>query len=225
LTPHAAHTVSHPLLRALAGRALASHEPLSIHVAESGAETEMLLAGTGPLAELLRERGQWEDGWKAPGQSPVEYLDRIGVLTPATLAVHCVHVGQHDISRLQARGVTVVTCPRSNAALGVGKAPVPKLLGSGIPVALGTDSLASSPDLDLFAEMAALRREHPGLAPAAVLRMATANGARALGLTGDWGTIEAGKRARFVAVPLSEPDDDPLEVVTTCPPDVAVIEP
>ncbi len=223
LTPHAAHTTSHALLRALAGRSAAAQEPLSIHVAESEAETELLQHGTGPLADLLRRRGAWEEGWSAPGRSPVDYLDRAGILGPRTLAVHCVHIGNPDLSRLQSRGVTVVTCPRSNTRLGVGKAPVPKLLAAGIPVAIGTDSLASTPDLDLLAEIAALRAEHPGLAPAAVLRMATINGAGALGLSRDLGTIEPGKLAAFLAVPLQQPEDDPLETVTSNPAEVSTI--
>src|SRR6185369_13898461 len=110
--------------------------------------------------------------------------------------VHAVHLGARDFPRLQAHGVTVVTCPRSNRRLQVGSAPVPRLLSSGIPVALGTDSLASAPDLDLFAEMAALRQEHPGLPPAAVLLMGTFNGARALGLEEMFGSVAAGKSAR-----------------------------
>jgi len=214
LTPHAAHTTSHPLLKALGGRAVASGEMLSIHVAESEEETRFLRDGTGPFKDFLIERGAWEPGWKAPGVSPVEYLDRLGVLTPRTLAVHCVHIDHQDLSRLQARGVTVVTCPRSNQRLGVGKAPVPKLLSAGIPVALGTDSLASAPDVDVFTEVAHLRQEHPGLSPAAALRIATLNGARALGLSQDLGTIEAGKSASIAVVGLNDPNDEPLEAVT-----------
>jgi cytosine/adenosine deaminase-related metal-dependent hydrolase len=217
LTPHAAHTTSAPLLKALAGRSAATAQPLSIHVAESEAELALLHDGSGPFAEFLKARGVWDDTWRAPGISPVEYLDRLGVLSPRTLAVHAVHLGQQDISKLQARQVTVVTCPRSNYYLDVGKTPVPRLLASGIPVALGTDSLASVADLDMLAEMAALRHEHPGLAPAAVLRMATLNGARALGLGKELGSIEPGKAASLAVVPLEDPQDDPLEVVTTYP--------
>jgi 5-methylthioadenosine/S-adenosylhomocysteine deaminase len=110
-----------------------------------------------------------------------------------------------------------VTCPRSNTALGVGRAPVMELLGEGVPVALGTDSLASAGDLDLFAELAALRREHPRLPPAAALRMATLNGARALGLDERLGSLERGKLARCIVVPLESANDDPWEVVSSTP--------
>jgi cytosine/adenosine deaminase-related metal-dependent hydrolase len=224
LTPHAAHTTSGALLRALGGRATAAAEPISIHVAESEDESTLLRGGAGPFAEFLRERGAWDETWRAPGLTPVEYLDRLGLLGRRTLAVHAVHLSQTDIARFQARGVTVVTCPRSNAALGVGLAPVPKLLASGIPVAIGTDSLASAPDLDMFAEVAALRESHPALAPAAALRMATFNGARALGCEGDHGGIEPGRSAMLVVVPLDDPEWDPLEVVTWNPPEVFPLE-
>jgi cytosine/adenosine deaminase-related metal-dependent hydrolase len=217
LTPHAAHSTSAPLLKALGGRAAATSEPLAIHVAESEDEVRLLRDGTGPFAEFLRERGVWDPSWKAPGLTPVEHLDRLGLLTPRTLAVHGVHLTHTDMARLQARGTTVVTCPRSNRTLGVGVAPVPKLLGSGIPVAIGTDSLASSPDLDLFAEIQALREDHPTLAPAAALRMATLNGARALGVASDLGTIEKGRLASLVVVALEDPAWDPIEVVTWNP--------
>ena len=224
LSPHAAYSVSSPLLKALAGRAGAASAPLSIHLAESEAELAFLLNQGGPLRDLLIRRGRWDGtgsllGHPA-GATPVELLDRLGVLSSRTLAVHAVHVGARDLARLQAKSVTVVACPRSNRYLGVGVAPVPRLLGSGIPVALGTDSLASAPDLDLFAEMAALRAEHPALPAAAVLRMATVNGARALGLDPLLGSIAPGRSARLVHVPVPE-GADPMEVVTTCPESVA----
>lgn len=224
LTPHGPHTTSAGLLRALAGRSTASRAPLSVHVAESSAEAALLADGGGPFAALLRARGQWDDDWIPPRLSPVAHLDRLGALTPRTLAVHCVQLEQQDHSRLQSRGATVVTCPRSNLRLGVGRAPIPQLLRQGIPVALGTDSLASAPDLDLFAEMAALRREHPGLAPAAVLRMATLNGARALGLGERLGSIEPGKLACLLVVPLANAADDPQECLCSEPGVVHLLE-
>lgn len=216
-TPHGPHTTSPALLKALAGRAAASREPLSVHVAESRDEVDLLQDGGGALAGFYKERDFMDDGWQAPAMSPVAHLDRLGVLSPATLAVHCVHVDRQDLARLQERRCTVVTCPRSNARLGVGVAPVPTILGAGIPVALGTDSLASVPDLDLFAEMAALRAAHPKLSAAAVIRMATLNGAKALGLENDLGSLAPGKLARMIRVPLPSPDADPMETVTTCP--------
>jgi cytosine/adenosine deaminase-related metal-dependent hydrolase len=139
------------------------------------------------------------------------------LLTARTLAVHCVHLNHQDHSRLQVSRATVVTCPRSNRYLGVGRTPVTKLLAEGVPVALGTDSLASAPDLDLFAEMAALREEHPSLACATVVRMATWNGAQALGLAERLGTIDEGKLAELAVVALPEGCDRPLEWICSLP--------
>jgi cytosine/adenosine deaminase-related metal-dependent hydrolase len=217
LTPHAPHTTSTPLLRALAGRAAASDEPLSIHVSESQAEVALLNDGSGKLAELFRERAFAGDDWSPPGRSPLEHLKRLGALSARTLAVHCVHLDQPDHSILQSTRATVVTCPRSNAALGVGTAPIPELMRQGIPVALGTDSLASAPDLDMFAEMCALRHEHPDLSPAAILRMATLNGARALGLADRLGSIEVGKLAELIVVPFSGETESPFDVLCAHP--------
>jgi cytosine/adenosine deaminase-related metal-dependent hydrolase len=228
LTPHAPHTVSTPLLKALAGRSAAAAAPLSIHVAESEAEAAFLANQGGPFRDLLIRRGRWDGTGSLLGHpsgvTPIELLDRLGALSPRTLAVHAVHVGARDLARLQARGVTVVACPRSNRRLAVGVAPVPRLLGSGVPVALGTDSLASAPDLDLFTEMAALRQDHPTLPAAAVLRMATLNGARALGFEEALGSIAPGRTARLLAVPVP-PGADPLETVTSNPPCVTWVTP
>lgn len=217
ITPHSPHTTSTPLLRALAGRSAACGDPLTIHVAETAAEVALLRDGSGPLAEFFRERGLADEQWQAPKSTPVGYLHRMGVLSPRTLAVHCVHLDRQDRSLLQAGRVTVVTCPRANRYLEVGTAPIPKLLGEGVPVALGTGSLASAPDLDLFAEMAALVTEHPGLSPAAVLRMATLNGAKALGLHHDLGSIEVGKLAALLVIPLADPAQKPFEAVCANP--------
>jgi cytosine/adenosine deaminase-related metal-dependent hydrolase len=224
LTPHAPHTTSARLLKALAGRAAATGSRLSVHVAESEMESAFLRGGAAEYRRFLIERGAWDDHWSSPGQSPVEYLDRLHVLSPRTLAVHCVHLGQRDLSRLQARGTTVITCPRSNERLGVGAAPVPKLLGAGIPVALGTDSLASAPDLDLFAEISTLLHLHPGLSPLAALRMASLNGAVALGIGDRLGSIAPGKVPALIVVPLSQPGADPLEFLADGPETVLPLE-
>jgi cytosine/adenosine deaminase-related metal-dependent hydrolase len=218
ITPHAPHTTSPALLRSIARRAASSGDPLSIHVAESAAEVALLQAGSGPFADLLRERAMWDDDWSPAGRTPVAHLDQLGVLTAATLAVHCVRVGAADIQTLQKRGVTVVTCPRSNERLGVGTAPVSRFLSAGIPVAIGTDSLASAPDLDLFAEMAALRESDAGIPPRTLVRMATWNGAAALRLS-QLGSIEAGKLARLIVVQLDTEQEgrDPFEAVCSRP--------
>ena len=223
-TPHAAHTTSAALLRAMAGRSTAAKAPLSIHVAESVAELSLLRDGSGPLASLFKERDFWDASWEAPQATPLEYLHRLGVLSSRSLVVHCVHVEKPDHSLLQSSEATVVTCPRSNQYLAVGNAPIAEYLREGIPVALGTDSLASAPDLDLFAEIKALRETHTSISPAAALRMATLNGARALGLDEQLGSIEPGKAAKLIAIPLAGEKDDPLLAACSCPTEVYPLE-
>jgi cytosine/adenosine deaminase-related metal-dependent hydrolase len=153
------------------------------------------------------ERGRWDPSWSPPGVSPVRYLDGLGFLDDRTLCVHVVHVDAEDIAILRERGTPVCLCPRSNARLGVGRAPARRLFDAGLTVALGTDSLASSEDLDTFAEMRALRDQNPALSPEEVVRTATLNGAIALGLEKALGSLAPGKSARFIGVKVQKTVD------------------
>jgi cytosine/adenosine deaminase-related metal-dependent hydrolase len=118
------------------------------------------------------------------------------------LAVHGVRFDDADLSRLAAAGSTVVSCPRSNRWTGAGDPPVERFYASGVRVAVGTDSLASVADLNLFAELAALRSLAPEVPAASLLRTATLAGAEALGFASELGSIEPGKRAELIAVRL-----------------------
>ncbi len=191
LSPHAPYTSGPDLLREVRRRTRAEGTGLALHVAESPAETELLRAGTGPLAEVAARSAH---GFAAPGTTPVRYLSDLGVLDGA-LAVHCAELLPVDIPVLASRAAAVVLCPRSNAYLHVGPAPVKRLAASGVTLALGTDSLASNADLDLFAEARALTRVAPSLSAERLIRMMTAEGARALGLESSFGTLEPGRQA------------------------------
>jgi len=217
ISPHALHTNSAALLRGIATHAKSTHERISIHLAESSDELEMLTKGEGPFPAFLQERGAWEPDWTPPGLSPVEFLNRVGLLNSQTLVAHAVHLLAEDHAKLQTHDMTVVTCPRSNRNLGVGRAELHRLLVEGIPVALGTDSMASVPDLDLFAELQALCAEHSDVPPAAALRMATLNGAQALGLQGELGSIDTGKLARLVVVPVDSDAKEPFSAICSNP--------
>ena len=127
-----------------------------------------------------------------PGLGAIAYLDSLGVLDAQTLCVHAVQVEDEEISLLAARGSAVCLCPGSNRFMGVGTAPVQKMLAHGIPLVLGTDSLASNPHLSLWREMQTLRQEHPALPPEAVFAMASGNGARLLGIAARLGVIAPG---------------------------------
>jgi len=138
----------------------------------------------------------------------VEFLDESGFLGPRVLAVHGVQMSGADLDRLAARGTTLVTCPRSNGHTGAGAPPIQEFYDSGVRVAVGTDSLASAPDLNVFAELATLRALAPGVPAASLLESATREGARALGLDARYGTIEPGKTARLIAVALPSANID-----------------
>jgi cytosine/adenosine deaminase-related metal-dependent hydrolase len=177
----------------------------SVHLAESPEEVELLRHGTGAARAMLERLGVWTDAWPVPGVSPVAYLTRLGFLDSRVMVVHGVQLDGEDLSRLRALGVTLVSCPRSNRHVGVGTPPLEAFYAMGVRVAFGTDSLASAPDLDMFAELAEARRVAPRVPARTLLESATLAGARALGLGDELGSLEAGKRAALVAVRV--PDD------------------
>jgi cytosine/adenosine deaminase-related metal-dependent hydrolase len=132
----------------------------------------------------------------------VQYLDDNGFLGPRTLAVHGVQMSATDLARLAKKRATIVTCPRSNGYTGAGAPPLEEFYASNVRVSSGTDSLASTPDLNVFAELATIRALAPTIPAEALLDSATRQGADALGFGADYGTIEPGKRARLIAVEL-----------------------
>ena len=187
VSPHAPYTVSAPLYRAIADFARLEGLPLAVHLAESREEVALVCDGAGPFAEALRFRAIEV---AARGCSPVQYLWQLGVLQPATLCIHCVQVDEADVATLAHAGVALAHCPRSNRAHGHGAAPLAAFRRAGIRVGLGTDSVVSVGDLDLWAEARAA-----GLAGEDALRMLTLEGARALGLERAIGSLDVGKQA------------------------------
>jgi cytosine/adenosine deaminase-related metal-dependent hydrolase len=204
LAAHAPHSVSAPLLRALA----AQGGPAALHLAESRIESEFLLSGNGDWARFLERRGLGHVAFEPPRQSPVQYVDSLGALHPGLVAAHCVDVDAADAALLAERGVAVALCPRSNLRLGGRLAPVPLLRAAGVRLCVGTDSLASAPSLDLMDDVVALRGAFPEIEPAAWIEMATAGGAAALGLR-HLGTIAPGKSASLCYSPADVVPGDP----------------
>lgn len=203
LAAHAPYSVAPLVFRAI--RKAVDRNPFapySVHLSESVEEVDFIRRGGGPWRQLLEEVGAWNWAWTAPGVSPVQFLDDSGFLGPRALAVHGVQMTPADLSLLASRGATLVTCPRSNGHTGAGAPPIEDFYASGVHVAIGTDSLASAPDLSIFAELATLRALAPSAPAARLLASATVEGARALGFDADYGTIEPGKSARLVAVDL-----------------------
>jgi cytosine/adenosine deaminase-related metal-dependent hydrolase len=202
LSPHTPYTIGEENLPLIRDAALPWHLPLAIHLSESLDEGEFIANSTGPLAEELYPFVGWERYLTPPRRcTSTELLDRAGLLTPATLAVHCVHVTLNDAEILKRRGVHAVLCPRSNDRLDVGRPPVGLLKKLGIPLALGTDSLASNDSLSLWQEMRYVLQAFPhDLSPRELFAMATIGGAEALGISGTCGSLEPGKRADFQVV-------------------------
>ncbi len=209
LAAHAPYSVAPLVLRAI--HAAVQRDPFvpcSVHLSESQEEVEFIRSGSGPWRALLEQVGAWDPEWVPPGVSPVQFLDDSGFLGSNVLAVHGVQMSGADLERLAARGATLVTCPRSNGHTGAGAPPISEFYASGVRVAVGTDSLASAPDLNVFAELATMRALAPRVPASLMLDSATRQGARALGFEADYGTIEPGKRARLltVRIPASAAD-------------------
>ena len=203
LAPHAPYSVSPELFQAIRKAVDESALPItSVHLGESPEEVEMLALGTGAWPRMLQVVGAWRDDWVHPATGPVEYLDRLGVIDARTLVAHGVQFDDRALERLAVIGATLVTCPRSNQWVGVGVPPIERFYKSGVAVAIGTDSLASVADLNLFSELKTMRWLAPRVPARDLLMSATLVGARALGLDRTLGTITAGKLAEILAVAL-----------------------
>lgn len=207
LSPHSAYTSGPGLLHAMHDAAREIGAPVAIHVAESGAEVQLLRDGSGPLAATAARMAK---GFDPPGVGPVCYLDRLGVLDGCT-AVHLGQMLPTDVPRIAATARGVVTCPRSNRFLANHLPPVSRLRRAGVPIGVGTDSSASNDDLDLLAELRVLQDEDPSLSAHDLLEMATAMGAIALGLEDRFGILETGMQADvavFDVGPTNDPEAD-----------------
>jgi len=216
IAPHNPAVLGTGVLAALAALAARTRAPVQVEGAETTAEVAALRTGEGPLAERARARGlafEWLEG--GTQLTPVRYLDACGVLTPRTSLVHGLQVDVLEARLLAARGVTVVCCPRANALRGAGEAPLERYAEAGTALALGTGSAAAAPEPDMLSEAAAwaaLARAR-GLAfwPSAVgpitleeqaVRLATVEGARAMGWGDRCGVLARGRRADLVAVAI-----------------------
>ena len=221
LAPHAPYTVSSRLYQAISALARSRGLKVMSHVAESKEEITYVRSGSGKFAHDYREKMGWERMLVQPfGVSPIKYLQQWNVFDEDFLAVHCVQVSLDDIRILKANKVAVAHCPKSNAKLGCGVAPLADLLHEGVRVGLGTDSPASSNIMDMFDEMRtmlflhrAVERDVTVLDAQKCVRIATLGGAEALGMQDDVGSLETGKFADFIAVDVSRshfaPIDDP----------------
>jgi cytosine/adenosine deaminase-related metal-dependent hydrolase len=204
LSAHAPYSLGPELLQRVFAAAAASGLPTSIHVAEDEDELHLLRDGTGRWPAVLESLGV-APGSRTTGQSPVAYLAAMGAFdtNAPPLLVHMVHATDEDRRLALQAGSTVVLCARSNLHIGGRVADVPALLEAGIPIALGTDSLASAPDLSLWGEMATLAAHFPAVPAARWLEAASSGGARALGLSA-CGALVPGRRPGVLDVLVDE---------------------
>lgn len=201
LAPHAPYSTSLELLKAI--RTAVNENPcpiMSVHLGESPEEAEFLEKGSGAWRGMLEVIGAWRDDWQVPACDPVTYLDRHDLIDDKTLLIHGVQFSDPALARVSEIGATLVTCPRSNQWVGVGYPPIERFYQSGVKVAVGTDSLASVEDLNVFSELKTMRWLAPNVPAAKILESATLVGARALGLGHELGSLTPGKRAEMIAV-------------------------
>jgi cytosine/adenosine deaminase-related metal-dependent hydrolase len=200
VSPHAPYTVSPELYAACDALGI----PVATHLAESDAEQLWVSSGTGPWTEYSHLL------LPPYGTTAIRKLAEVGVLNERVAAAHCVRADDEEIELLAKHDVAVLHCPRSNAILGCGTAPLRKLIAAGVRVGIGTDSPASTPSIDMFDELRtaiyaarALERRGDALCAPEALELATLGGARALGLEAELGSLTPGKRADLAVVSLA----------------------
>lgn len=196
LGPHAPYTCDDGFMRIVSEEAKKNNMRIHVHLSESESEIQQI-----------------KDKY---GCTPIEMADKNGLFDVPAIAAHCVQITESDMQILKDKNVSVVTNPASNMKLGNGFAPVPELLQKGINVCLGTDGAASNNSLNLFHEMSLLALIHKGVkrTPQCIsakenIRIATINGAKALGLEKEIGSLEVGKKADIAILNLNTPSLTP----------------
>ncbi|HEX6126826.1 MAG TPA: amidohydrolase family protein [Pyrinomonadaceae bacterium] len=217
LSPHSPYTVSRKLFELIARYAMDESIKLTIHAAESVEEDALLSSGDGFFMQFYK---RMKVDWEIPRCSPIEFLSQTGVLGAKPLLAHCVTVSESDIELIAASGSRIAHCPKSNAKFGHGYAPLERFLDAGIPVGLGSDSVASNNLCDIIEESrfaAFSARNRPNrrrfISAREVLELATLGGAKALGLEDKIGTLDVGKEADLAVVSLDRGAQEPLNNV------------
>jgi cytosine/adenosine deaminase-related metal-dependent hydrolase len=207
LSPHALYSTSPPLLTQSARIAREKGWRVTMHVAESAEEFEMYTHGRGVMYQWLKNQRDMSDCGQG---TPLGQVERCGLLGENFLAIHANYLMPSDIAALARAGASVVHCPRSHAYFRHRPFPYNELAAARVNVCLGTDSLASvtparppGPELNLFTEMQTFAETNPGVTPSDILRLATSNGARALGLQGRAGEVAQNSYADLITIPYS----------------------
>jgi aminodeoxyfutalosine deaminase len=202
-TGHAPYSTSPVLLQSIKQQATEKKSVFSLHVEENRDEALLLLFGSGCFYDFLQERDALDGTFPLTAnryKTVIDYLNQMQILDAKTVCVHCVCVSEEDIQILANVKSHVCLCPGSNKFLRVGKAPLEAFLARGILPALGTDSLASNPEISMWHEISLCRKEYPNVASEIILAMATIAGAKAIGRESDYGSLETGKSANFLGI-------------------------
>ena len=197
LSPHAPYSTSADIYR----QCVASGVSVCTHIAETEEELELLSSGTGAFLDYLEAFGISTAEWVPPQQTPVQYMETLGVLRKDSLLVHCNYLTDRDIVTLAESSASVVFCPRSHHYFYHTDHPILRLLDKGINVAIGTDSLASNWSLSPLDELKFLAHTQPCIRPERLFDMVTCNGPKALGLA-QVGRLEKGWQADIIALQI-----------------------
>jgi len=202
-SPHAPYSVHLDLLEKIIELSVRRQFPLAMHLAESREEIQWMEEGNGPLKDLLMDLGVYDPAAASHCSRPLDYLEMLAV-ADRVLIIHGNYLSRDEIGLLadHAETMAVVYCPRTHQYFGHERYPLDRMLTSGVTVCLGTDGRASSPDLDLLAEIRHVRQHHPEINPGIVLQLGTLLGAKALGRDNEIGSLQAGKYANLAIVPL-----------------------
>ena len=217
LSPHAPYSVHRDLFHALVELAVQRDAPLAMHLAETRDEVELLEAGTGRFVSFLSELGLWRDGLFKVGTTAFDFLQAMAAL-PHAMAVHGKYLNKQELAFLcKHPNVALAYCPRTHHYFGHSQHLWRQLVKDGATVTIGTDSRASNPDLSVWKELQVLSRQPQTLPWVDLLKLATINAARALGLSDVQTTIASGARFDAFFVGCDARTDSQLSGVLSSP--------
>ncbi len=205
ISPHAPYSVHPQLLKRLCDTANEGNAalPVAMHIAETKAERELLDSQSGEFVSMLKDFGVWNESTFQP---PTSILDILKTLAKVqrSLIIHGNYLNEEEIDFIaqHSEKMSVVYCPRTHSYFGHEKHPLDRLIDAGINVAIGTDSRASNPDLNLLAELKCIAESFPQFSTTEILKMGTLNGAQALGVESTFGTIQVGRIAALTTIKL-----------------------
>jgi aminodeoxyfutalosine deaminase len=225
VSPHSPYTIEQDGVRACVETGEVSRMRMCMHLAETRDEVQFTEYGDGRVREYLQTLGVWDQAIRCPQMSPVPLAHRYGLLTSRTVLAHANYVSEADITLIAAHGAHVAYCPRTHAAFEHPPHTYQRMLSTGVNVCVATDSLASNPSLSVLDEARFIRSIDEAIEGEELISMATLRGARALGLDRDIGSIEVGKCADIVVVPLDpQGPTDPIEnILRSQAPPIAII--